>query len=139
MLIIMYARSLTQEILNKLSSGEIIFLLGTRQTGKTTLSKLISEALQVAGIDPADISYIETHGTGTTLGDAIEFEGLKRAFGDCDGKKGFCAIGSVKTNIGHLDAAAGIAGLIKTSLALKHKKLPPSLNFKSPVASSFML
>ena len=95
-------------------------------------SKLISEALQVSGIDPADISYIETHGTATTLGDAIEFEGLKRAFGDCDGKKGFCAIGSVKTNIGHLDAAAGIAGLIKTSLALKHKKLPPSLNFKSP-------
>ena len=86
----------------------------------------------VAAVDPETISYIETHGTGTVLGDPIEIAALTKAFRAETEKKDFCAIGSVKTNIGHLDVAAGVAGLIKTVLALKHKQLPPSLNFERP-------
>ncbi|MHC5731321.1 MAG: hypothetical protein ACYTXY_45980, partial [Nostoc sp.] len=85
-----------------------------------------------ANINPETITYIETHGTGTTLGDPIEIAALTQAFRSKTQKQQFCAIGSVKTNIGHLDTASGIAGLIKTVLALKHRLLPPSLNFKHP-------
>jgi len=77
-------------------------------------------------------SYIETHGTGTQVGDPIEIAALTQAFQNHTQKKSFCAIGSVKTNVGHLDAAAGVTGLIKTVLALKHKMLPPSLHFEQP-------
>ncbi len=91
---------------------------------------VIRAAHQVAGVDPASISYVETHGTGTALGDQAEITGLTRAFRS--DRTGFCAIGSVKTNIGHLDVAAGVAGLIKTVLALEHQILPPSLHFSSP-------
>ena len=93
-------------------------------------ARVIRAAQIMAEVEPETISYIETHGTGTSMGDPIEFAGLKQAFST--DKKGYCAIGSVKTNIGHLDAAAGIAGLIKTSLALDRKLLPPSLNFETP-------
>ncbi|TKI78605.1 hypothetical protein FC695_45775, partial [Bacillus cereus] len=75
-------------------------------------------------------SYIETHGTGTQLGDPIEVEALKLAFGKQE--PGRVLIGSVKTNIGHLDAAAGVGGFIKTVLALKNKKIPPSLHYNNP-------
>ncbi|MEH2447430.1 MAG: SDR family NAD(P)-dependent oxidoreductase [Nostoc sp.] len=92
----------------------------------------IAEALALAGLEPATINYVEAHGTGTVLGDPIEISALTSVFSESTEKKGFCAIGSVKTNIGHLDAAAGIAGLIKTVLALKHKQIPPSLNFEQP-------
>jgi acyl transferase domain-containing protein/acyl carrier protein len=92
----------------------------------------IAEALALAGVDPETVTYIETHGTGTTLGDPIEITALSNVFRANTEKKGFCAIGSVKTNIGHLDAAAGVTGLIKTVLALKHKLIPPSLNFQQP-------
>lgn len=88
----------------------------------------ISEAQAVAGFDPASISYVEAHGTGTTLGDPIEISALSQAFGDEVPREG-CLIGSVKTNIGHLDTAAGVAGLIKTALALSHEAIPPSLHF----------
>jgi len=91
---------------------------------------VIRAAHHVAGIDPESIGYIETHGTGTSLGDPVEMESLKLAFGSH--KKQFCAVGSVKTNIGHLDAAAGAAGFIKTVLALKHKLIPPSLHCHTP-------
>ncbi len=91
---------------------------------------VIKSALYMSEVEPESISYIETHGTGTKLGDPIEIEGLRLAF-DTD-IKGSCRIGSVKTNIGHLDNAAGIAGFIKTVLSLKNKQLPPSLNFKTP-------
>lgn len=94
-------------------------------------SKAISEALALAEVDPASISYIETHGTGTMLGDPIELAALKQAFLPVD-EKHTCAIGSVKTNVGHLNAAAGIVGLIKTALALKHRIIPASLHFESP-------
>ncbi len=93
---------------------------------------VISEAQAVAGIETDTITYIEAHGTGTTLGDPIEIAALTKAFQNHTQKKGFCAIGSVKTNIGHTAAAAGVAGLIKTVLAMKHQLLPPSLHFEQP-------
>ncbi|BAZ37907.1 beta-ketoacyl synthase [Calothrix sp. NIES-4101] len=95
-------------------------------------AEAIAEAIALADIEPETINYIEAHGTGTSLGDPIEIAALTKVFRARTAKKGFCAIGSVKTNIGHLDAAAGIAGLIKTSLALKHQLIPPSLNFEQP-------
>jgi amino acid adenylation domain-containing protein len=91
----------------------------------------IRVAHKMAGIDPRTISYVETHGTGTKLGDPIEIRALNEAFATGGADK-YCAIGSVKTNAGHLDIAAGIAGLIKTTLSLRNKKIPASLNFKFP-------
>ncbi len=95
-------------------------------------AEVIRAAQQMAEIDPETISYIEAHGTGTALGDPIEIAALTKAFRASTQAKGFCAIGSLKTNIGHLDAASGVAGLIKTVLALKHQQLPPSLHFEQP-------
>lgn len=95
-------------------------------------ARVVSEALSVAGIAPDMISYVEAHGTGTVLGDPIEVAALTQAYREHTDRKQYCAIGSVKTNIGHLDTAAGMAGLIKTVMALKHKMLPPSLNFSKP-------
>lgn len=92
-------------------------------------ANVLLEAQTVSDVDPETITYIEAHGTGTALGDPIEIAALTQAFRHGTQKKNFCAIGSVKTNVGHLDAAAGSAGLIKTVLALKHKMLPPSLHF----------
>jgi acyl transferase domain-containing protein len=92
---------------------------------------VIAEALAVAGIPPETIGYIETHGTGTDMGDPIEITALKKVFGSSAGRQRI-PIGSVKTNIGHCDTAAGIAGLIKTVMMLKHRELPPSLHFKHP-------
>lgn len=94
-------------------------------------SDCITRAHKLAGVDPRSITYIETHGTGTKLGDPIEIMALNNAFG-VGGSRKFCAIGSVKTNMGHLDVAAGIAGLIKTALSLKYQQLPASLNYKQP-------
>ena len=94
--------------------------------------EVITMAQDLAEIEPRSIIYIETHGTGTLLGDPIEFEALTQTFRAATEEKGFCAIGSVKTNVGHLDTAAGVAGLIKTVLALQHKQLPPSLHFTAP-------
>lgn len=94
--------------------------------------KAIRAAQEMAEVEAETITYIETHGTGTILGDPIEITALTQAFRASTDKKGFCAIGSLKSNIGHLDAASGIAGLIKTVLALKHKQLPASLHFQEP-------
>jgi acyl transferase domain-containing protein/acyl carrier protein len=91
-------------------------------------AEVIAEAVALAGVEPETISYIETHGTGTVLGDPIEITALNQVFGG----ENKIALGSVKTNIGHLDAAAGITGLIKTVLALKHQQIPPSLHFQQP-------
>jgi phthiocerol/phenolphthiocerol synthesis type-I polyketide synthase E len=90
----------------------------------------IDDALKRAEVDPKAISYIETHGTGTKLGDAVEIEALNRAFNHDTSHQ--CRIGSLKTNFGHMDAAAGVAGLIKTALSLKKRMLPPSLHFNAP-------
>ena len=95
-------------------------------------ASVIAEALAMSGIDGGTISYVETHGTGTPLGDPIEIAALTEAFRTGTDKKGFCPIGAVKTNIGHTFTAAGVAGLIKTVLALKHKEIPPSLHFEKP-------
>jgi acyl transferase domain-containing protein/acyl carrier protein len=95
-------------------------------------AELISEALVMANVDPSSISYVEAHGTGTNLGDPIEIAALTRAYRGWTQKCGFCGVGSVKTNVGHLDTAAGVTGLIKTVLALEHKLIPPSLNFHTP-------
>ncbi|MBW4506975.1 MAG: SDR family NAD(P)-dependent oxidoreductase [Scytonematopsis contorta HA4267-MV1] len=94
--------------------------------------EVITEAMMLASVEPETITYIEAHGTGTALGDPIEIAALTKVFRATTDKKGFCAIGSVKTSIGHLDAASGVAGLIKTVLALKNKQIPPSLNFSQP-------
>jgi acyl transferase domain-containing protein len=93
---------------------------------------VIAEALEVAEVDPETITYVEAHGTGTELGDPIEVAALTQAFRLKTERKGYCALGSVKTNVGHLAAAAGVVGLIKTVLALEHKQVPPSLHFEEP-------
>jgi Polyketide synthase modules and related proteins len=90
---------------------------------------VIERALANAGVEPDTISYVEAHGTGTRIGDPIEIRALTSAFRQKTQRTEFCAIGSVKSNIGHLDAAAGIASLLKTILALKHRQIPPTLHF----------
>ncbi|MCP5105695.1 MAG: amino acid adenylation domain-containing protein, partial [bacterium] len=112
---------------------------GKRKVGYTAPSvdgqaEVITAAMRKAGIGPETIGYIETHGTGTALGDPIEIQGLKKAF-TVENRSlpgGSIAIGSAKTNIGHLDAAAGVTGVIKATLALKNKLIPPSLFFNTP-------
>lgn len=99
----------------------------------TGQSEVIRQALLESGVNPETITYVEAHGTATTLGDPIEVSALTQAYrGMGVEKDAFCAIGSVKSNIGHADAAAGVAGLIKTVLALEHKVIPPSLHFERP-------
>ena len=95
-------------------------------------ARAMVEALLMADASPDDIAYVECHGTGTAVGDPLEIDALTRAFRTGTERRGFCAIGSVKTNIGHLEQTAGLAALIKTALALKHGKIPPSLNFRNP-------
>ncbi|MEW9551901.1 SDR family NAD(P)-dependent oxidoreductase [Nonomuraea sp. NPDC050783] len=92
----------------------------------------VAQALGVARIDPRTVTYVEAHGTGTALGDPIEVAALSSVLGAGTDEAGWCGIGSVKTNIGHLGPAAGIAGFIKTVLALEHGLIPPSLNFEKP-------
>lgn len=101
---------------------------GFTAPGVESQSELIALAQDLAGVHPDDIAFIEAHGTGTKLGDAIEVNALTSAFRRKTSRRQFCALGSVKTNIGHLDVAAGITGLIKTALALENKLLPPSLH-----------
>ncbi|HZG80909.1 MAG TPA: beta-ketoacyl synthase N-terminal-like domain-containing protein, partial [Brevibacillus sp.] len=91
-------------------------------------AEVIARALQDANVDPAQVSYVEAHGTGTSLGDPIEIAGLMKAYGAQTDKKQFCSIGSIKSNIGHLESAAGIAGITKIILQMKHKQLVPSLH-----------
>jgi amino acid adenylation domain-containing protein len=101
-------------------------------------SQVISAALTDAGVEPASIGYIETHGTGTRLGDPVELSALTRAFRTKDNgntnypanENQYCAIGSIKSNVGHLDAAAGIIGFLKVVLCLEHKQIPPSIHFE---------
>ena len=108
---------------------------GNRKVGYTAPSingqyECIKQAHQIADVTPESITYVEAHGTGTKLGDPIEVEALNKSFDYNTSHQ--CALGSVKTNMGHLDAAAGITGFIKTTLALKNKMIPPSLHFKNP-------
>jgi amino acid adenylation domain-containing protein len=110
---------------------------GARKIGFTAPSmdgqaQVIAEALAVAGVDPATIGSIEAHGTGTSLGDPIEVAALRRVFAVPRAAGELCALGSIKSNLGHLDTAAGVAGLIKAVLSLHHGMIPPSLHFESP-------
>ncbi len=110
---------------------------GSRKVGYTAPSvdgqaEAIALAQAGAGVDPAEVTYVEAHGTGTPLGDPVEIAALSRVFGNGLDRQADCAIGSLKTNVGHMDAAAGVAGLIKTALAIEHAELPPSLHFREP-------
>lgn len=104
---------------------------GYAAPGVSGQERAVRIAHAVAGIDPADVGYVEAHGTGTPLGDPVEIAALTAAFGP-GLPGGSCAVGSVKTNIGHLDAGAGVAGLIKTVLMLRHGVIPASLHFEAP-------
>ncbi|TVP58515.1 MAG: acyltransferase domain-containing protein, partial [Gemmatimonadales bacterium] len=95
-------------------------------------SRVVAEALAVADVDASSIGYVEAHGTGTPIGDPIEVTALTRAYRASTDRVGFCGLGSVKTNIGHLDTAAGVAGFIKAVLALENAEIPPSLHFREP-------
>lgn len=100
-------------------------------------SQVIASAQSIAGVNPEDVSYVETHGTGTKLGDPIEFAALTRSFTSNTNKQylnkqNYCALGTLKPNVGHLDAAAGVGSVIKTTLALKHQLLPPTIHFNRP-------
>ncbi|MDZ8189312.1 MAG: beta-ketoacyl synthase N-terminal-like domain-containing protein [Nostoc sp. ChiSLP02] len=126
-----------RDYIHAIIKGSAINNDGATKVGYTAPSgsgqaAVIGEAQALAGVDAETISYIEAHGTATPLGDPIEIAALTQAFNETTDKKGFCAIGSVKTNFGHLDTAAGVAGLIKTVLALQNKMLPPSLHFETP-------
>ena len=92
----------------------------------------IAEALEISGIEPASVGFIECHGTGTSIGDPIEIAALKQAYGRDNSKKGYCAVGSVKSNIGHTDTAAGVLGLIKAVMSLKDRKIAPTVHYKRP-------
>lgn len=110
---------------------------GARKVGYTApgldgQTEVIAMAQSLAEVEPETITYLEAHGTGTSIGDPIEIAALTQVFRASTKKKDFCAIGSVKTNVGHLEATAGVASLIKTVLALKHKLIPPSINFEVP-------
>jgi acyl transferase domain-containing protein len=95
-------------------------------------AKVIEDALLMAEVNPDTIGYVEAHGTGTSLGDPIEIAALTKAYRKWTERRGYCAIGSVKANIGHLFAAAGVAGVIKAVLAIKNRQIPPAANFKNP-------
>lgn len=108
---------------------------GSRKVGYTApsvvaQSEVIRAAMRMAGVEAETISYIETHGTATPLGDPVEIQALKMAFAHTNKKK-FCRLGFIKANIGHLDSAAGVAGFIKTTLALHHRLIPPAVNFET--------
>ncbi|MCP4220541.1 MAG: amino acid adenylation domain-containing protein, partial [bacterium] len=123
------------DTIHALILGSAINNDGNRKVGYTAPSvqgqaEVIRSALDKAGVSPDSITYVETHGTATPLGDPVEIQGLTRAFNSQ--KRAYCRIGSVKTNIGHLDTASGVAGLLKIILSFKHRLLPPSLHFSTP-------
>lgn len=128
------------DMLYAVIKGSAINNDGAAKVGYTAPSvdgqaEVIAEALDMANVDARTVSYIEAHGTATPLGDPIEVAALMQAFAGRTQARGFCALGSVKSNLGHLDSAAGVTGLIKTALALKDHVIPPSLHFEQPNAS----
>jgi iturin family lipopeptide synthetase A len=125
------------DIIHAVIRGSAINNDGSLKVGYTApgldgQSEVIVEAQAIAGVSADSISYVEAHGTATALGDPIEVAALSQAFRASTSRSHFCALGSVKSNFGHLDAAAGVAGLIKTVLALKHRELPPTLHYTAP-------
>ncbi len=125
------------DLIHAVIKGSAINNDGSRKVGFTApggegQARVIRAAQLMSEVDPETITYVEAHGTGTPLGDPIEIAALTQAFRASTDRKGFCALGSVKTNLGHLATAAGAAGLIKTVLALEHRELPPSLHLERP-------
>ena len=107
--------------------------VGFTAPGVEGQAQVIAASQAAAGVHPDSVTYVEAHGTGTQLGDPIEVAALTRAFRAGGSQRtGFCALGSIKTNIGHLDTAAGVAGFLKAALALKHRQIPPSLHYEQP-------
>jgi len=106
--------------------------IGITAPNSAAQEELLMQAWRNACIEPDTISYIEAHGTGTKLGDPIEIDGISRAFRNYTNKRQFCAIGAAKTNIGHLDSASGITGLVKAVLSLKNRQIPPTIHFSRP-------
>jgi acyl transferase domain-containing protein len=110
---------------------------GSRKVGYTApsvagLAEVIAAAQALAGVHPDEIGYVEAHGTGTPLGDSVEVAALTRVFREKTQRRGICALGSIKTNIGHLDAASGVASMIKAILAIEHGEVPATLHFRRP-------
>ncbi|MCE9667448.1 acyltransferase domain-containing protein [Myxococcus stipitatus] len=125
------------DVVHAVIKGSAINNDGARKAGFTApgvegQAQVVAEALSAAGLEAEDIGYVEAHGTATPLGDPIEVQALTRAYRASTQRRRFCALGSVKGNVGHLDAAAGITGLLKTVMALKHRELPPSLHYERP-------
>ena len=125
------------DIIHAVILGSAINNDGSAKVGYTApsvdaQSEVIAAAQSFADIEPGTITYVEAHGTGTTMGDPIEIEALSEVFSAGGAPQGGCAIGSVKSNFGHLDAAAGVVGMIKTILALKHQQIPPTLHCRTP-------
>jgi amino acid adenylation domain-containing protein len=118
------------QILGTAINNDAADKVGYNAPGVAGQTAVVRAAFAAAAVDPASVQYVEAHGTATRFGDPIEIRALSRAFGRQPA--GSCLIGSVKPNIGHLDCAAGVAGLIKTALALHHGRIPPSLNFTRP-------
>ncbi len=106
--------------------------MGVTTPNPEAQQELIEKAIADANINPKTISYIETHGTGTLIGDPIELKGLTKIFTARTSKKQFCGVGSVKSNMGHLFSAAGAASIIKVLLAIAHQELPPTLHCNNP-------
>jgi len=106
--------------------------VGYTAPGPRGQAEVIAMAQAAAGVSPRDVTFVEAHGTGTALGDPVEVDALAEVFRAGTSEKGFCALGAVKTNVGHLDTAAGIAGLLKAALALRHRRIPPTLHFTRP-------
>ena len=107
-------------------------LAADRAGTKLITSQVITMAQTIAGVPAESITYVETHGTGTPLGDTVEVAALSEVFAAATEQRGFCALGAIKTNIGHLDAAAGVAGLIKLVLSLEHSEIPGQVHWAKP-------
>jgi acyl transferase domain-containing protein len=125
------------DVIQAVIKGSAVNNDGSQRVGFTApavkgQASVIRAALEMAEVEPESISYVEAHGTATPLGDPVEVAALTQAFRARTSRRGFCALGSVKSNVGHLDTAAGVAGLIKTVLAMKHREIPPQLHFQRP-------
>ncbi len=120
------------QILGSATNNDGVGRAGYAAPGLRGQTEVIVEALSNADVDADTVSYIEAHGTGTLLGDAVELDAVSRGFLPRDPAAGACTIGSVKSNIGHTDRASGVIGLIKIALMLHHEKIPPQVNFESP-------
>ncbi len=113
---------------NNDGSGKVGYLAPSQEG----MANVVGDALARSGVDPRTIGFVEAHGTGTVLGDPIELGAISQAFREHTDAKEYCAVGSVKTNVGHLQVASGVAGFMKAALAIYHRQIPPTLHFDTP-------